>query len=150
MDKLTYLALLSTIRNIKQRKLRENECQVTLIWGDSNSILPQFAEDTFDLVYVDGSHYYEQALFDIREAKRITKSSGGIICGDDLEKLPSNLLVNLSEKNRDRDYIEVLDGLGQSSMFHPGVLLAIAGEFKDVNVKDGFWWIHKHENNYVL
>lgn len=131
MDKVTHLAQLSTIRNIRQRNLGGERPQVTVIWGDSLSVLPTIADDSFDLIYIDGSHYYDAVLNDIRQAKRLCKS-GGIICGDDLEKLPSNELVNLASKNIDRDFI---DG------FHPGVLLAISKEFKNVNMKHGFWWV---------
>lgn len=90
-----------------------------------------------------------QALFDIGKATRITKSFSGVICDDDLEKLPFNPFVNISSRNKDQDYVQVLDSLTQSPMLQPGFLLAISEECKMVKMKDGFWWIHKHETLFA-
>jgi len=50
----------------------------------STEVLPALPAASFDLIYIDGSHRYEDVRFDLQQAKRLAVE-GGIICGDDLD-----------------------------------------------------------------
>jgi len=52
--------------------------------GRSEQIMPQLASASFQIVYLDGSHLYDDVLDDIRNAARLL-CDGGVLCGDDLE-----------------------------------------------------------------
>ncbi len=105
--------------------------------GESRAILPGLASQHFHLVYIDGSHAFEDVLFDIRQANRLVRP-GGIICGDDLE---------LQAKDLDPAELEAVAGSGQDYVFsealrvhyHPGVTAAVGREYGEVNAWDGFW-----------
>ena len=136
MDDLSTDAFLSTYLNIKnfEDSSKDRDIKISMIRGDSSVTLPLLQADTFDFIYIDGDHKYENVRNDIRQAKRLVRKSFGIICGDDLEKLPTQELVALASANKERDY-------ERSKKFHPGVLLAVAEEFETVNMFNGFWWI---------
>ena len=60
----------------------------------------------------------------------------GIICGDDLEKLPTEELITVAKMNKNRDFLRQ-----DNEHYHPGVLLSISEEFDRVNMINGFYWI---------
>jgi hypothetical protein len=69
--------------------IHENVCQkfinhsnVKIHRGTSKSILAQFEDNYFDWVYIDGNHYYEYVIEDLRLSLAKVKP-GGIIAGDD-------------------------------------------------------------------
>lgn len=68
----------------------------------------------------------------------------GVICGDDLEHLPSPELVELAKRHTSKDYLR-----GPHS-FHPGVLLAVAEEFPAVNMHQGTWWVICQKGEFKL
>lgn len=86
-------------------------------------------------MFIDGSHYYQDVRRDIEFALRVLKP-GGIICGDDLEILPSADLVAVAEQHLDQDHYQLPDDRG----FHPGVALAVYETLGTVEMKDGTWW----------
>src|ERR1041385_2150885 len=105
--------------------------------GPSSAILPTFPAHSFDVIYLDGSHIFEDVLFDVRQAKRLIRP-GGIICGDDLEKQLKELDAAEVESaaSRKQDYVSARSG---DAHYHPGVTLAVAREFGEVSVWEGFW-----------
>lgn len=115
-----------------------NDC-VTVRHGSSKEILPKLNEKSYHLIYIDGSHLYQDVLLDIREAKRLIRD-GGIICGDDLEiqanELPAQELLQAVKSGLD----SVSSSSGKQS-FHPGVTAAVADEFDLISVWDGYWAI---------
>ena len=50
--------------------------------GDSSSILKTFADNYFDVIYIDASHSYENFLKDLNVATLKIKSGGFIVCND--------------------------------------------------------------------
>jgi predicted O-methyltransferase YrrM/uncharacterized protein YjiS (DUF1127 family) len=116
--------------------------------GRSQDVLPRLADQSFSVVYIDGSHSYESVLFDLAQAKRLVKA-GGIICGDDLELqagfLPDHELQAALQTGRDYVYSE-----SAGRHFHPGVTAAIAQELGKVAVWNGFWAIQHSSNGWVL
>lgn len=143
MDNATSDAYLSTIINVKKMEQvhTQNNINVSIVKSESSKFLPKFADNLFDLIYVDGDHTYLNAKSDIVQAKRLIKKTSpyAIICGDDLEFHPTPELVALAEIHKDRDYV---------NGFHPGVLLAISEEFSTVNIHNGFWWVVVRNGNY--
>jgi predicted O-methyltransferase YrrM len=110
--------------------------------GHSDALLPTLPPDSFDLIYVDGSHYYADATNDIRNAKRLLRA-GGLLCGDDLELQLHECDAAHAAANRDGDYI--VDPKMQTS-FHVGVTLAVAEQFGRVENHDGFWIMRKSDD----
>jgi predicted O-methyltransferase YrrM len=146
MDALPHSAIVSTLKEIYRFEGAKNDISVTVVRGQSRDVLPRWRDESFDFIYLDGSHYYEDVKSDIALSKRLLKPDGAILCGDDYEKFASEALLALARENRDRDYIGLEDG----SAFHPGVMLAIAEEFGAVNMKSGFWWIHRKGGRWSL
>ncbi|WP_186307921.1 class I SAM-dependent methyltransferase [Paraburkholderia sp. BCC1884] len=144
MDSLSTEAFLSAFLNVKKF---ENECgdrdiDVSLIRGNSGKLLSRFKDESFDFIYIDADHKYDSVKRDIVNAKRLINKEYGIICGDDLEKLPTPGLVELARQYKDRDFIKGDYG------YHPGVCLAVAEEFEQVSMIDGFWWVVCKNGSY--
>ncbi|MEM5494323.1 class I SAM-dependent methyltransferase [Hoeflea sp. AS16] len=135
MDSLSSEAFLSAFLNVRKFENEIDDKNVSLIRGKSSALLPLFKEDCFDFIYIDADHKYESVKADIVNAKRLVNKNFGIVCGDDLEKLPTPELVDLARQYKDRDYIKGDYG------YHPGVCLAVSEEFASVNMSDGFWWV---------
>ena len=106
--------------------------------GTARDVLPTLEADTFDLVYIDGSHYRDDVVFDIQHGRRLLRD-GGLLCGDDLELQAGDCDRAFAEANLDRDF--VCDAKGRS--FHPGVTLAVDSELGPVSAYDGFWIMRK-------
>tara|TARA_R110002020_G_scaffold116694_4_gene267356 strand:- start:10661 stop:11425 length:765 start_codon:yes stop_codon:yes gene_type:complete len=135
MDSLSSEAFLSAFLNVRKFENELGDKNVSLIRGKSSALLPMFKDGSFDFIYIDADHKYESVKSDIVNAKRLVNKEFGIICGDDLERLPTEELVTLAKQYKDRDYIKGDYG------YHPGVCLAISEEFESVNMSDGFWWV---------
>jgi predicted O-methyltransferase YrrM len=116
--------------------------------GYSQNVLPELPSGQFDIVYIDGSHRFEDVRFDIQQAKRLLRG-GGTICGDDLERQSSEVSADeLSQAiagGRDYVYSEA-----SRSHYHPGVTGAVGREFESVGVWDGFWAVRKHGEKWVV
>lgn len=107
----------------------------------SREALPEMENDSFDLVYIDGSHKKDEVLYDLQQAKRLVKS-GGLICGDDLELLKSEIDPNAHQVALEKDLDFVADPRS-GIKYHPGVTEAIAAIFNDVWQKHGFWCVER-------
>lgn len=129
MDLVPFSALVNTMRNVFNFE-KQKDLNIYTTRGNSIEFLHSLKDNIFDLIYIDGSHYYEDVVVDIREAKRLVKN-GGIVCGDDLEFLPSPSLMEKASHWKASDFHDD---------FHPGVLLAVGEEFKTVQLEEGFWW----------
>ncbi|WP_144441194.1 class I SAM-dependent methyltransferase [Bradyrhizobium sp. CCGE-LA001] len=132
MDGLHHVAINTTLKEIYKNEAR---LSVSLVRAESKNFLPLLKDQSFDLIYIDGSHYYADAKRDMQEAKRLLRP-GGVICGDDLDTAPRDDLVALARANMESDLFVLPDG----NAFHPGVLLAVTEEFERVNCENGFWW----------
>jgi SAM-dependent methyltransferase len=153
-DELTHNAYMNTIKVVKEYEQKKN-LDITLIRGDSKKVLQNFADNTFDFIYIDGSHYYADIKSDIIQAKRIVKQDCGIICGDDYENIPTEDMLEIAKNHKDVDFYR--DKIIND--FHPGVLLAIYEEFnldirpgrwsEGVNRHDGFWWTYMHNGMFA-
>jgi predicted O-methyltransferase YrrM len=115
--------------------------------GTSREVLPDLPAATWAIVYVDGSHTYEDVMFDICQAKRLLRN-GGILCGDDLELQREQ--VNPSELSKavqtGQDY--VLSSTNQQ-YYHPGVTAAVGEAIGKVFVQHGFWAARVYNDRYA-
>lgn len=115
--------------------------------GESETVLPGFGSGRFDIVYIDGSHRFDDVCFDIREAKRLLRGNG-MICGDDLELQATEIdRAELEEAVSGRqDYVVPV---GSGSGYHPGVTAAVAAEFSSVGVWEGFWAVTRSNDEWI-
>tara|TARA_B100000989_G_C19508624_1_gene457770 strand:+ start:848 stop:1603 length:756 start_codon:yes stop_codon:yes gene_type:complete len=133
MDDVPHLALLSTLRQVYEEE-RKNKIKISLVRADATNFLANFKSGSFDIIYLDGSHYYQDIKADIKIAKNLIRN-GGVICGDDLELLPTEEIYAYASAKKNVDYTQWKD-----KSFHPGVLLAVYEEFDAVKMDKGFWW----------
>lgn len=115
--------------------------------GTNTEILPTFPDCYFDIIYIDGSHLYEDVTYDIVQAKRLIKDHG-IICGDDLEQQLSdvNLDIHNTALKTGKDFI--LNELTNKS-YHPGVTQAVHEQFLSIGVFEGLWSIQKQNESWI-
>jgi predicted O-methyltransferase YrrM len=102
--------------------------------GRFADLAPYLGDRQFDIVYIDGSHYYADVAADIAQARRLVRD-GGFICGDDLEFQLNQVSEAFVRDNIARDH----KGRG----LHPGVTLAVAEAFGEVANYSGFWIVRK-------
>ncbi len=109
---------------------------LTSVRAKSCDVLPAMIASSCDLIYIDGSHEYEDVRFDMEESLRLIRN-GGIICGDDLEIQRHELPADdwLKHYQSGRDYVQSQGG----PFYHPGVTEAVAVVFGKVSCYDGFW-----------
>lgn len=114
--------------------------------GRSRDVLPTITEESFHIIYIDGSHIYEDVKSDIANAKPLLKS-GGILCGDDLELSRSDVdeLSHLNSLNLKKDYVS---DQKTGRYYHPGVTEAVAVEFGTVSSWEGIWAVKKFGNSW--
>jgi predicted O-methyltransferase YrrM len=112
----------------------DRRVRVDHIRGRFDAIAPYLADAQFDIVYIDGSHYYPDVAHDIAEAKRLVRD-GGLVCGDDLEHQLADVDEAFVRAAVAKDYVVDPRGRGM----HPGVTLAVAEAFGRVADYSGFW-----------
>ncbi len=106
--------------------------------------LADFAEflrdESFDIVYVDGSHYHADVLSDLRIGHRLLRT-GGILCGDDLELQEDDCDAEFARRHPRTDFVA---DPRTGRMFHPGVATAVR-EFFGTRIweENGTWAMHK-------
>jgi Flp pilus assembly protein TadD/predicted O-methyltransferase YrrM len=103
--------------------------------GASEDVLPLFREGTFDMLFVDGDHAYQEVRKDLSRAAALVRE-GGILCGDDLERQLYQLDAAQARQQQENDY--VLDP-ASGIYYHPGVTLAVGEFFGEVSCWEGFW-----------
>ncbi len=112
--------------------------------GFSRDILPGLPADSFDIVYIDGSHYFEDVAADIRDAGRLVRE-GGLLCGDDLELQTDECDLDFARRHPRSDFVrDPKSGVS----FHPGVTLAVGETLGRVSVYGGFWVMRRTEAGY--
>ena len=108
------------------------------IKGNTLAVLP-LLKDGIDYAFIDGSHYYENVIQDIRLLQPLIKV-GGVLAGDDLE-LQSHQLHGL-----DMSLFENHDCVQDTitgTLFHPGVTRAVGEVFGEVSSWEGHWAMKK-------
>lgn len=141
------------LHNLSLLKYRE---KIVHIRKSSNQGL-NFLKDinlSFDFIYIDGSHLYENFKSDYILSKQLIfkkNDYSGLLSGDDYEvsinqfsdyKKTKEDFKKFLMENKNRDYI-----VGLPSGFHPGITLFFSEtDDKIIKTKSGFWY--KENNNY--
>lgn len=107
MDDLSTDAFLSTYLNVKrfQNERADRGLKINTIRAEAKDFLPLLKDDVFDFIYIDGDHKYENVKNDIVHAKRLINKKIGVICGDDLDKVPTDELVELSKSFKKKRFL---------------------------------------------
>src|SRR5262249_31684435 len=93
---------------------------------------------SFDLIHLDGSHYYDAVSADIRHAIRLVRE-GGIIAGDDLNVQLPDIAEEKVRQHLQEDCVIEEDGF----FYHPGVTLAVAENFGRATRVETCWAVQK-------
>ncbi len=121
------------------------ENSVIPIKGYSKDILPILRERKFNLIFVDGSHFYKDVIGDLQKSGELL-TDGGILCGDDLELQANELDKAEVEFHRTND--SSIDSKTKIA-YHPGVTLAVSEFFwGPVSSWKGFWAMRKSAGNW--
>ena len=147
MDKLHHIAINSALKKIYELEEKSGG-EVIMMRGRSAHVMAHLKPDTFDFIYIDGSHYYQDVLRDIELAKVLVED-GGCICGDDLEVDPTPEIETIAQRYIGEDFISATMSDGRKVSFHPGVALAVAQHMGMVNREHGFWWVWRQGNTWV-
>lgn len=109
---------------------------VTPMRGTSDEVLPTLRDGGFDLVFIDGAHYYSNVIRDLKNAEPLLRE-GGILCGDDLDLQLGEIDREFAEAKKESNMV-IDPKTGRE--FHPGVSLAVAEFFQGrVTAWNGFW-----------
>tara|TARA_B100000795_G_scaffold240258_1_gene202344 strand:+ start:167 stop:1012 length:846 start_codon:yes stop_codon:yes gene_type:complete len=139
INKIGFQANRNVLKNIHEYEEQVNNVEIVLLRGRSYSVLSDFKKNLFDLVYVDGSHYYDAVNADILAAKNIVNTKFSVICGDDLDRgIDPDIIKLAKELKKVKENLDtnVVGGM------HLGVALAVSENFTKVNEKNGFWWVY--------
>ena len=144
-------AMMSTFDVVSEFERTRPSLTITMVRARGAEIMPHLTPGSVDFVYVDGSHYYNDVVQDLRQAKRVMRNEFSVICGDDLEYLPTPELLALAKHHPQVDWLTEAKAKGAGNGFHPGVMLAVEEEFgrEVIHMQNGFWWIIKRGGKYV-
>jgi predicted O-methyltransferase YrrM len=112
--------------------------------GSSDQVLPLFADGSFDIIFLDGSHSYHCVAKDIQNTARLLNNNG-ILCGDDLELQLDTVDPIHNAENCSLDYIQ---DPRTRAFYHPGVTKAVGEYFGRVSVWEGFWAMRRIEGRW--
>jgi predicted O-methyltransferase YrrM len=109
--------------------------------GDSKELLPNLEHGRFQVVFLDGSHLYEDVSVDIRNAIPLV-AEGGILCGDDFELRLNEVSIDthrLALSSR----VDFTQDPHTRKRYHPGVTQAVSDIFDEVSSWHGVWAVRK-------
>ncbi len=113
--------------------------------GNSAEVLKDLAKGAYDLVYIDGSHYYDAVMADLTLGSVLVRD-GGIFCGDDLEAQVGQVDAAFVERSIKEDFVT---DPATGASFHPGVALACHRFFgRAVPAAIGFFFLQKAGDGY--
>ncbi|MEI8301943.1 MAG: class I SAM-dependent methyltransferase [Burkholderiales bacterium] len=129
-----YMSAYAQVRRFEANPANR-DTKLHLVRGDSAAFMAALVDDSFDFIYIDGDHKYEKVKSDLQQARRLVRKRGiSVICGDDLDQVPSPELYEEARGHLDQDFL-------REAGYHPGVLAALMEEFPGVQMCNGFWWV---------
>ncbi len=144
-DALTLSLASGAAGRLFQHNLRFFPPQATIerFEGTSSAIMPTLT-GPYDLIYLDGSHLYDDVRSDLRMSQPLL-AEGGFLCGDDLERQ----LADCDEASlRASIAHDIIPDSGPDQFLHPGVTLAVGEMFGPVSAYRGFWIMEKRGNGF--
>lgn len=136
-------AVTGAIQQLFQHNIRVCDVvgMVDVMKAGSRDILSSFAGESFDFIYIDGSHKKEDVSYDIEQAMRLVRD-GGTICGDDLELIKGEIDETAHRDAMARNIDFVADPR-TGSFYHPGVTEAVCSAFVDLWHDRGLWCVKR-------
>ncbi|MCO6438147.1 MAG: class I SAM-dependent methyltransferase [Phycisphaerae bacterium] len=114
--------------------------------GTTAELLSRFPAESFDIVYVDASHFYDDVRHDLTHSLRLVRL-GGYLCGDDLEAQLSSVDRLEARGNGNRDYVP---DRRSGVYLHAGVTVAVGEIFGNVAEWEGFWAVQRNLNGWNI
>lgn len=112
--------------------------------GRSADILPYLKPEQFDIIYLDGSHYYDDVKRDLQNVEGLVRD-GGFLCGDDLNVQLHELGGFTVRDKLDQDcYVDPATNV----FYHPGVTLAVGERFGPVFEVAGLWGMRRNGSQF--
>lgn len=131
------------IHNIINSKYSKN---ISILKGKSNEMFCFLKPESFDIIFIDGSHSYIVALADIGHYTSLVKENG-IICGDDLELQYSK--IDIKKAQDLKSTFDTTIDPKTNKKYHPGVTVAVHDFFnQEVSVWEGFWAMQKKNSEW--
>lgn len=130
-------------RNIEQAGIAS---MVDFRIGTTRDVAPSLEGESFDIVYVDGSHLCDDVRYDIEQAGQLLRA-GGLLTGDDLE-------LQLCEVDSDAHRAALAEGTDfvwserAAGHYHPGVTQAVSELVGAVSSYEGFWVVSKSPHGW--
>ena len=145
------------LNNISKYKFREKFIHIRKNSDEGLELLKQL-KLSFDFIYLDGSHYYNDIKKDYIASKDLLKdieTYKGLLSGDDYEfsvdeydkcfDSKNNFLTFLKEK-KNYDYLHIKNKDGNLIGFHPGLSLFFSEiDDKIIKTNSGYWYL----DNYI-
>jgi predicted O-methyltransferase YrrM len=132
---MSVAAVTGAIQRLFHHNLRACEISemIEVVKAGSRDALPSFKDESFDFIYIDGSHKKEDVSYDIEQAKRL-------LSGDDLELVKNEIdeIAHWEAVRRDVDFVR--DPRSGAS-YHPGVTEAVSTAFGGVWHHHGLWCV---------
>lgn len=86
--------------------------------------------NTFDLIFIDADHRYDQVSQDLRNYAPLAKKDQAIICGHDCEGYIQDFDPEFLKQGKDQDYYQTV---------HCGVVLAVGQYFDNYSISHSIW-----------
>lgn len=105
--------------------------KIIAVHTHSKAVAGLFAPESFDLVFIDGDHRYEQTKNDINNTIHLV-AKGGVLCGHDCEGRPTPENIAILRSNMANDHCP--SSFRDFKEMHPGVILAVDELVKGVSL----------------
>jgi len=114
-----------------QENITQFKEKVISIKCNSSQIGDILKDETFDFIFIDGDHRYNQTKSDIQNCLPKLKKKG-ILCGHDCEGRVSSENMEYLKGNLDNDHVDSI--FKNFKHCHPGVIIAVDELLDDVDM----------------
>lgn len=145
---MTHAASTGSIRKLFDHNIRVcGVRELKVMDVPSREALPKLEDQSFDFIYVDGSHRKEDVLYDLKEATRLVCQEG-LICGDDLELCKQEVDDHHHRLALARG-VDFIRDPKTGIKYHPGVTEAVSLLFGEVWQNHGLWCVRRSSGGWV-
>jgi hypothetical protein len=105
--------------------------------GSSDAVLPILKENSFQMIFLDADHRYQQVKRDIAAAIPLLSRDKGILSGHDCDGMLADYDADFLEAGQDMDCYESV---------HCGVVLAVGEAFAHYSLQHSIWSVRALEH----